>query len=583
MRDFFLEEKKPIITLLCVFLLLFILNWGKCGDLILDCGREVYIPYAISKGEVLYKDIFCIYSAFPYLFNTFFIKIFGANLSVYYFIGGIFAAAYTLGTYACSRYFLPKIISFCLAILIMLSVVFDGSIFNFIFPYSYAMVFSATFAIWILYFILCYIKTKNKNLLYMSAFLWGGICVSKIDFIFVILPILFVYALYEKDKKEVFVKSLAYALSLPVVTYLVLFAQGLRVSDIIKNSHYLTSMIKSESLATFYSNYSLVSFNINHFSSNLVDLISLIFISAIFFAVILYALRTKKQILKYGLSSTVTAFFCLIFFLQEDVPQKMFALLPYICTIILIFKLINYLKSKDYKNQKHVAFLILIFFSLLCSLKNYHSLMLGFYGAYSLCGLLISITVFIERFFENNLLYNSKRQYDGALTVYLITIILLFAHQTLITLVNENNIVKTAFGTHKTTKNIAQSFNEALGYLNRHSNKNETLLVMPEGIMLNFLSGLRWDFYQTSFIPLDFESFREDNIIKDITNKKPDYIIFTSRNTSEYGKGRICRDYGIETCKYVVSNYTLEAAFGDKFRIFLFKLLEDKADNEKEN
>lgn len=583
MKDFFLEEKKPLIILICLYLLLFIISWGRCGDMILDCGREAYIPYAISKGEVLYKDIFCIYGAFPYLFNTFFIKILGVNLSIFYIIGGIFAAAFSIGTYSCSRYFLPKIISFSLTLLIMLAVVFDGSIFNFIFPYSYAMVLSATFAIWILYFILWYIKTKNKNLLYASAFLWGGICVSKIDFILVILPVLCVYLLYEKDKKEVLIKSLAYALFLPVLTYLVLFAQGLRISDILKNSFYLSNMIKSESLSTFYSNYSLVSFNINHLYSNLIDLISLIFISAIFFALLLYILHFKKQILKYTLSIITTVIFCFILFLQVDVPQKMFALLPYICTVILALNLINYIKSKDYKNQKSVAYLILILFSLLCSLKNYHSLILSFYGAYSLCGLLISITVFIERFFENNLLYNSKRQYDTALAIYLITIILLFIHQFLITFVNESTIVKTKFGMHKTTKNIAQSFNETLEYLAHHGKNDDSLLVVPEGIMLNFLSGLRWDFYQTSFIPLDFESFREDNIVKDITNKKPDFIIFTSRNTSEYGKSHICRDYGIETCRYVVGNYTLEAAFGDKFRIFLFKLSEDKTNNEKEN
>ena len=582
MKNIFLEEKKPLILLSILYLVLLIITWGHCGDLITDCGREAYIPYAISKGSVLYRDIFCIYGPFPYLFNTFFYKIFTLNLSVLYIIGGIFGAFYMLGLYLCSREFLSKLLSLSICVLVMLSVVFSTSIFNFIFPYSYAMVFSATFAIWILYNLLRYIKTKEKSHVYTSFVLWGAICASKPDFVLIIVPILLLILLYGKEKISLLVRALAFSLIIPTITFLVLFAQGLRISDIVKNSNYLTSMIKSHSLAVFYSNYSLLSFNSQHFFSNLVDLIALIFLSAIFFAGFFYILRLKNKKVKYALSALITVFFYFIIFLQEEIPEKIFALLPYICTLIFAYKTYIYVKSKDYKNVHLVSELTLILVSLLCTIKNFHSLILGFYGAYSLAGLLLVIVLFIKNVFENNILYNTKRQYENVLALYIGIITLLFLHLLFAGVFNENTQVKTKFGGHKTSKNIGQAFNETLDYLNQHGKDNSSLVVLPEGIMLNFLSGYKWDFYQTSFIPLDFDAFKEDNIIKDIAAKKPDFVVFTSRNTSEYGSKYICRDYGFETCKYIIKNYTLEAAFGDKFRIFIFKLRR-LYENEKEN
>ena len=82
MKNALIKEKIPLIIILGLYLISFIITWGHCGDLILDCGREAYIPYAIAHGKALYRDIFCIYGPFPYLFNTFFYKIFGANLAI---------------------------------------------------------------------------------------------------------------------------------------------------------------------------------------------------------------------------------------------------------------------------------------------------------------------------------------------------------------------------------------------------------------------------------------------------------------------------------------------------------------------
>lgn len=581
MKNALIKEKIPLIIILGLYLISFIITWGHCGDLILDCGREAYIPYAIAHGKALYRDIFCIYGPFPYLFNTFFYKIFGANLAILYIIGGTAGAVYTLGIYFSSREFLSKSISVCICALMMYAVIFDTGIFNFIFPYSYAMVFACSMAIWILFCLIKYIKTKKPHFMHICALLWGGICVCKIDFIPVIIPIIAIFLLYEKNKRKEFFKFLLYALIIPAVTYLVLFAQGVAFFDILKNSSYVSQMLKSESLKTFYGNYSLLSFNPVHFRENFIDLIANLFICTIFFLTTLFALRLKRKTLKYILCVFIALFCYIILFLQEEIPQKMFSLAPYICTIIFTALFLNYLRLKDYKNTISVSILTLFGFSLLCSIKNFNGLMLGFYGAYSFGGLLICLCVFIRDLLQNNVLYNTKQQYEGTLCALLIILALIFLNPLIFSILRENIAVTSKYGTHKAIPSLAAPFNEALEYLKNHSKDSDSLLVMPEGIMLNFLSGKSWDFYQTSFIPLDFDTFQNHNTIEYIALKKPQFIAFTSRNTSEYGKTRICRDYGVGVCRYVIDNYSLEAAFGEKFRIFIFKYLKEDMKNEE--
>lgn len=273
--------------------------------------------------------------------------------------------------------------------------------------------------------------------------------------------------------------------------------------------------------------------------------------------------------------------FCyVVFFMQETIPQMIFTTLPYICTFALIVYLTKYIQIKDYKSNENIRKILLFSFALICSIKNFHALLLGFYGSYSFAPLLICLTLLIKEFLSNNALYNTKKQYEGVLCVYLAILTLVFANQLAISLLNKNINIKTNFGTIKAPESLAQPFGETLNYLKLHTDDKESMLVIPEGIILNFLSGKSHDFYQTSLIPLDFDTFKEDNIIEEIQTKKPPYIVFTSRTTQEYGKDYICKDYGSKTCKYVIKNYSLEAAFGEKFRIYIFKHKE--LENEKE-
>ena len=581
MREAFIKEKLPLTIILSLYLLLLFSTYGSYGNLFVDCGREAYIPYAISQGKYLYKDIFCIYGPFPYLFIAFFYKIFAINLNVLYIIGATFGLAYIIGTYFCAREFLTKSVSTCICILVIFSVIYDPSIFNFIFPYSYAAVFASTFSIWILYFLIKYLLTKKPMYMRACAFLWGAICVCKVDFIPLILLLIPVYILFEKNKKQEFKKCLLIALIIPSITYLILFTQGINIADISKNSSYVNHMINTDTLYYFYKKLSVMFFNTNNFLTNIKNLIFTGVISLIYFSVSLFAIRRRNKFIKYGLTILITIFCCSILALQQVMLQMHFSLLPYICTIIFIYLLLKYVKIKECRNTEALKLLIMFAFAIICSLKSIHSLLLSFYGAYSFAPILICIIYFIKELLKNNALYNTKKQYEAILCIYILIFSFLFAIQMFAFRLNNKTTINTNYGKIKVNNEIGQPFQETLNYIKTHANPKDEIVTMPEGIMINFLLGSVNNFYQTSFIPLDFETFGENNIIKEIKAKNPELIILTNRKTDEYGKNYICRDYGIKTCKYIIDNYAPEAAFGDKFRIYIFKYKNKDAENEE--
>ncbi|HEY8152081.1 MAG TPA: glycosyltransferase family 39 protein [Vicinamibacteria bacterium] len=58
----------PAVVLTETFLLLASWTWGRCADPQVDYGREVYVPWRLAEGDVLYRDVHSVFGPLsPYL------------------------------------------------------------------------------------------------------------------------------------------------------------------------------------------------------------------------------------------------------------------------------------------------------------------------------------------------------------------------------------------------------------------------------------------------------------------------------------------------------------------------------------
>jgi len=92
---------------------------------------------------------------------------------------------------------------------------------------------------------------------------------------------------------------------------------------------------------------------------------------------------------------------------------------------------------------------------------------------------------------------------------------------------------------------------------------NETLTVLPDGQMLNYLSRRASPVPYTDFMPTEFAIFGEDAILDSFRVDPPDYIALVHKDTSEFGYRFFGRDYGRKVYAWIEENYQPAALIGD--------------------
>lgn len=84
---------------------------------------------------------------------------------------------------------------------------------------------------------------------------------------------------------------------------------------------------------------------------------------------------------------------------------------------------------------------------------------------------------------------------------------------------------------------------------------DETLAVLPEGVMLNYLSRRVNPTPYINFMPPELLIFGERSILDSLKTHPPDFIVLVHKDTSEYGFKFFGRDYGQQIYAWIAANY----------------------------
>lgn len=93
---------------------------------------------------------------------------------------------------------------------------------------------------------------------------------------------------------------------------------------------------------------------------------------------------------------------------------------------------------------------------------------------------------------------------------------------------------------------------EALGQFVRPT---DSLVVIPEGAMINYLHRLHAPVGYTSLLPIVFDIFGEQAIVGRFRATPPDFILYYFMSGAEWGKPDFGKDYGIELGAFIRENY----------------------------
>ena len=80
--------------------------------------------------------------------------------------------------------------------------------------------------------------------------------------------------------------------------------------------------------------------------------------------------------------------------------------------------------------------------------------------------------------------------------------------------------------------------------------------------MLNYLSRRATPTRHLNFMPPELAIYGEAEIVRDLAESPPDWVLLVHKDTSEYGAAFFGRDYGLALARWVGERYEPIARFG---------------------
>ena len=502
--DFIKRYKNLIITEI-LLVIIFILTYGRFGDVMVDSFREAYIPAEILQGKILYKNIFTIYAPFAYLFNAALLWIFGVKQGVLFGAGLTATMGIFYFTYQIAKIFLENKYVSIIMFFMVAGLVLSPNGFNAFFPYSYGILYG-------LFFILVSIwAALNKK--YPIAFLMYSFAIcSKYEFL-LFLPLL----IWASGKKDIFKNIIAFIIPL-CINFVPLFIQK---ADFFTSFELITQMCTTYTLKWFYSVMGL-SFRPEHLIVYGINILKLVVPAALF-------MIPKLNRIFTGIILIIPFWFLS----YQDVLVYLFPLI----TLLFIFRF------REFKfNEK-----FFIMASILISIKVFWGFTLQAYGVFFIPFGLIALLIVIPAAYRKNIA-----------AVLLLWGIVTAGHNIYGLKCKNVNIVNSPI---KTTSEYGTAINKVNQYILKNSQKDDMVVVYPECLAVNVITGRKTDDKFYSLIPMYVETFGEDLIIKRLEIIKPEFVIISNYDTSLYYYKEFGQDYGMQIKNYVEKYYKQEKVF----------------------
>ena len=579
-------KKYNIVDLIIIFsvsFLLFLLFYAKQDAYLIDVGREAYIPWQMIEGKVLYRDIFNVYGPLGYQINALAFLLFGVKLNTLYLMGFFNSVVITFVSYFITRLFASRRIAFCVIALTMSVCIFIRTFFNFIFAYSYSAVYALSGFLISLFFALLYLKDRKIQYLAFSFLAAGFSFANKIEnlpyfcFLFLCLPF------FVKDWKNC-IKTAGLFFVFPVLSFGVLLLQGASFGDLLNAAELIQKMIKAPVTEYFYNAYGLY-FNPLYIQYSFV-ILAKILKTALPCALLFYGLNfLNEKYIKNEFLKTVTNIF--VAFLSIIIIAgnckivmtsgiKLFCWLG-LCGIIVFLVLLGFGIFKAIKNKfdfsvfetRDKMFLFLLVSSILVSLKGISGITTECYGTFSLAVLFIPFVVFFVLYLPK-IKFVDKTALEKTVQNLCFTLFAVFLLANLFKIAeNPLYAVETPRGKIHVRESM-KSQNEFIKFLKQNTQEDSSVIVVPEGAMINFLSERKSDGFYYYLIPVNVQIFGEDKIVSDFSKNMPDYFVMSNIPYTPYNVGTFC-DYAPKICGFIKENYTPAAKVKDKVSFVLYK------------
>jgi len=549
--------------------LLFV-SWLRWGNLIVDTFNDPWIAYKISEGGVLYKDIHYMFGPLPPYFIAFLYKMFGVNLFCLVFTGVALALAATLFIYRLSRLFLGRAFSTLVTLNFLFVFAFGcycySGLFNFILPYNFASTFFATFSLSALYFFIKFVKKERYGYLLCWVISMYLAFLSRMETSFAIWAVFaFLHVTHAHKKKGLIAAEALSPLLLALLSYLV-FLRSNGALDGFRESIISTFSFKGRGLWEFYiSGFNNLFANLSVVAGSFMLQLAAVFCiyaaSAMLFFLFKRVAKTIPDMALYSIAGFMSLWITSLL-LQFMHFFRQYSLSPFLLFAGITVYLFRLFYGVEEDRKKWLSRLTLFLVSFVLIARILLRVSPNFYGFYLfLPGLIAYYIFFIElcpSFFRRLIPVNDKIK-----SYYLVSLSVFFVLPALFFTVQSYHVYKQKNFTTVTEKGTMRSFNdrrtvrfwETIRFLKKNTSEDALVVVLPEGVGINFFSSRNNPSRFFQFIPTLVGKIGGDKIIHDLEAHDIDYMIILQRYTHEHGCPSFGMHYGKKIYSWILENY----------------------------
>ncbi len=572
------------------------ISWRRWPDLIVDFGGQLYIPWRLANGAVLYRDIFYFAGGpLSQYFNALLFKIFGASFSTLIAANLTFVAA-TLFLIYRRFVFATDVLTatmICLGIVLVFAFGQYTTIgnYNYIAPYSHEVLHGLLLSILAVAFLADWLEKEKLRFAFAAGFCGGLVFLTKPD-VFIALAaacvVAFALVFFARRQIHFAAKSLAAFLFAAIVPSLGFFLFFLQVENLRESLRsvmfgwlplFQTSVAKNP----FYQWCMGFDQPFTHLRAMAGQFIFIAAAVAFCAFVFRFAQKLKSKPAKWFLL-LLPVVPLLYFAVRFDWGGCGASLPPLALTTIFLLRE-NFQKLSA--THKFTFPFLWSVFGLVLLLK------LGLFPRVWHYGFALAMPAFVSavylllwllpRLLENKFQVHARIFRATVLLVLLVGFVNLFSQSEKFydaknLAVGEGGDQILAFGPQGNSVE-ARTTKAALAWVESNTPPNATLAALPQGVLLNFLSRRVNPTPDLDWNPTMFDVFSQEKMTAAFEKNPPDYVLLVEWNAYEFGIGGEFGQfpgYGVELMQWIDKNYQPAQLFGSeplKSGLFGIKIL----------
>jgi hypothetical protein len=541
------------------------LTWNLWGDLIIDTGRELDVPRQLLAGGLLYRDVRYPYGPLaPYL-NAALYAIGGVQVATLTTAGLVSGGCVVALSYRIGRLFVGRAAATAGGTMIVFANVFGHlypvNIFNFVLPYSYPATYGMVAALASAFMLARHVRTDRARDFWMACAALSVVAVCKLELLVGVTGMYAAFLILQRARgswRRAYAWGGVTALAIPAAVYTVFFVET--GSRLWTDNLFLPGNVGATGFVLDHA-------GLDHFATGLGEMgWSLAGFAACAVVILVVAKRlssSSRPFLRVG--ATLLMAGVAVAVLGALGPYRALRALPVLVSGMFLWSVGRALRPSA--DRTAVALAILSALACGCILRVVLRAGAEHYGFYLCVPAMLVLVIWWSR--EWPLVVarfggHSKAVYAGGIAVLLA---IGGVHATAAVRNDRRDYgaeparVSTPMGTLPLLSTYAGTVDRAVDELRRIA-ADETVVAIPEGVPIEFLAGARNPLGIFSFLPQDF-SGRDDEqtVLQRLIDARPEFVVFNSRDLSEYGKRQLGVDHAAALVKWVAVHYSIVASY----------------------